>query len=78
MAVVGSSSQFNRNVTVEVYTNVTSNGTFDLVNRKFTTAATLTTGSHYKFKISAYNGVGVSGWSANSARMIAALPPGAP
>lgn len=78
MAAVGSSSQYNKNVTVEVYVNMTSNGTFDLVNRKFTTAATLVTGTHYKFKIQAYNGVGVSAWSQNSARMIAALPPGIP
>lgn len=78
MAEVGSSSQTGKNVTTPVYTDVTSSGEMNLPNRRFTTATNLVTGSHYQFKIKAYNGVQTGGESPVSARIITALVPSAP
>ena len=79
MAVVGSSAEGGSPSTgTESYTDVTDFGTLEMSARKFTTSATLVTGSHYKFKIMAYNGVGDSEFSESSDVMIAAVLPSAP
>ena len=78
MAAVGSSLLPDKNVTTEVYNDVTSSGVLDVGLRRFTTPSNLVTGTHYKFKIQAYNGVESSGWSANSNRIITALVPSEP
>ena len=77
MAVDGSSSQ-GRRLEGELWTDITSTGTLDLSVRRFTTSNDLVTGTHYKFRIQAYNGVGTSEYSTMSVNMIAALVPTAP
>jgi predicted phage tail protein len=78
MAQVGSSISSGRNVTIEVYNDITSLGTLNLPNRRFTTANNLVIGSHYRFKIQAYNGVLPGEFSVPSARIITALVPSEP
>lgn len=78
IAAVGSSSQVGKNVTTPVFTDITASGEMNLPNRRFTTASNLVTGTHYQFKIQAYNGVSEGGWSPESARIITALVPSVP
>jgi hypothetical protein len=78
MAAVGSSLQAGKNVTTEVYTDITALGVLNLATNTFITPNTLVTGTHYKFRLAATNKVGTGGTSPSSARMIAALVPDSP
>ena len=65
----GSSTEFD---------DVTLSGSLDTVQLTFQTAATLTTGEEYKFKVLAVNAVGDGGESAESLGILAAVEPTVP
>ena len=61
-----------------LFTDITADGTLDVVARTFTTDSTLTTGTSFYFKVVATNAVGDSLESEQSSGMIAAVTPSAP
>lgn len=61
-----------------VYSDITSAGSFSSSTLVFTTANTLTTGTSYKFRVVATTVVGDSIASSDSASIYAAIIPGVP